>query len=312
MLTAITTLTKLNADYTAKQISNLTKEKDTNFKKLDDELAKGIKTKEQVEAEKTRLQKEFDEKNLALKKKEFERNKKMQIAAALIQGSMAILSALATPPFPLGIALAVVAGIKTALDINKIKNTKFEARSGGVFRNAGVAQGSRHGNNYGDAGIAMYDRLTGREVGEIEGNEPVMVLSENTYKNNGPLIDRLLHSSLNQNGAPISMRNGGMLSVSETPYMMGAMLRRGGKVQASEVSDDGSTAESDAIIADNKKVQEEMKKYQKETSENTMKAAKELVKHTGILQDIAKKDNGSGGVLHALSSLRDNLNKAKL
>ncbi|MCP9765113.1 tape measure protein [Lacihabitans soyangensis] len=316
MLTTIEVLTKLNADYTQRQINNLTKEKETNFKKLDDELAKGIKTKEQVEAEKTRLQEEFDQKNLALKKKEFERNKKMQIAAALIQGSMAILSALATPPFPLGIALAIVAGVKTAFDITKIKNTKFEARSGGVFRNAGVAQGSRHGASYGQAGIAMYDRMTGAEVGEIEGGEPVMVLSRNTYKNNRPVIDRLLNSSLYNNGAPISMANGGVLTVSRARmFADGGVYESdggGGSSGGGNYADNSSSASSDAIIAENKKMQEEMKKFQKETAANTAETAKVLKTHTGILRDIASKDNGSSGVLHALDRLKENMNKSKL
>lgn len=315
MLTTIEVLTKLNADYTQRQINNLTKEKETNFKKLDDELAKGIKTKEQVEAEKTRLQEEFDAKNLELKKKEFERNKKMQIAAALIQGSMAILSALATPPFPLGIALAIVAGVKTAFDITKIKNTKFEARSGGVFRNAGVAQGSRHGASYGQSGIAMYDRMTGAEVGEIEGGEPVMVLSRNTYKNNRPVIDRLLNSSLYNNGAPISMANGGVLTVSRARmFADGGVYESdgGGGSSTGNYAENGSSASSDAIIAENKKMQEEMKKFQKETATNTAETVKVLKTHTGILKDIASKDNGSSGVLHALDRLKENMGKSKL
>jgi hypothetical protein len=316
MLTTIEVLTKLNADYTKRQIDNLTKEKDTNFKKLDDELAKGIKTKEQVEAEKTRLQDEFDQKNLALKKKEFERNKKMQIAAALIQGSMAILSALATPPFPLGIALAIVAGVKTAFDISKIKNTKFEARSGGVFRNAGVANGSRHGSTYGQSGIAMYDRMTGAEVGEIEGGEPVMVLSRNTYSNNKPVIDKLLKSSLYNNGAPISMANGGVLTVSRARmFADGGVYENndgGGSSGGGNYADNSSSASSDAIIAENKKMQEEMKKFQKETATNTAETVKVLKTHTGILKDIASKDNGSSGVLHALDRLKENMGKSKL
>ena len=313
---SIDLLIKLNAEYTQKQINNLTKEKDTNFKKLDEELAKGIKTKEQVEAEKTRLQEDFDQKNLALKKKEFERNKKMQIAAALIQGSMAILSALATPPFPLGIALAIVAGVKTAFDISKIKNTKFEARSGGVFRNAGVANGSRHGATYGQSGIAMYDRMTGAEVGEIEGGEPVMVLSRNTYSNNKPVIDKLLKSSLYNNGAPISMANGGVLTVSRARmFADGGVYESndgGGSTGGGNYADNSSSASSDAIIAENKKMQEEMKKFQKETAANTAETSKLLKTHTGILRDIASKDNGSSGVLHALDRLKENMGKSKL
>jgi hypothetical protein len=316
MLTAVNALMKLNADYTKKQIDNLTAEKTANFKKLNDEFAKGKLTKEELDAEKTKLQEKFDADTLALKKKEFERNKKMQIAAALIQGSMAILSALATPPFPLGIALAVVAGVKTALDITKIKNQKFEARSGGVFRNAGIPEGSAHGRKYGEAGIAMYDRMTGQEVGEIEGGEPVMVLSRNTYRNNKPVIDRLLHSSLHKNGAPISMRNGGTLMVSETGYAAGRMFQDGGVIDQegayaeSSASSMASTGETNAMIEKQSKLNEDIKKASEKTAENSDKILNELKNHTGLLNAIKNKPDSSGSILNAIERLRDAAAKA--
>lgn len=310
MLTTIEALTKLNAAYTEKQINNLTKEKNENFKKLDDEFAKGKISKEQLDAEKTKLQEKFDADALALKKKEFERNKKMQIASALIAGSMAVLSALATPPFPVGLALAVVAGVKTAFDIAKIRKQQFEARRGGVFSNAGVAEGSRHGSKYGEAGIAMYDRMTGQEVGEIEGGEPVMVLSRNTYSNNKPVIDRLLDSSLNRNGAPIHMANGGAFRVSEVSGVSRALLESGGVVSVGDVADDGSTTQSKAIIDQTNKNQEEMKKIQQMIADNTKKSLGIQLIHSTLLGKIADKDNSD--ILHAISRINSNQSKSKL
>lgn len=64
----------------------------------------------------------------------------------------------------------------------------------------------------------MIDRSTGIEVGEAEGGEPFMILSRETYKNNGKIIDRLLHSSLHKNGAPITMRKGGYLALGDVDY----------------------------------------------------------------------------------------------
>lgn len=307
MTTAVTALTKLNEDYTKKKLDNLKLEYDTNVAKLDADFEKGIITHEELEAGKLALSTEFDAENAALKKKEFERNKKLQIASALIAGSMAILSALATPPFFVGLALAVTAGIKTAIDINKIKNQKFEGAKGGVFKNAGVAQGSRHGSNYGDAGIVMHDRQTGEEVGEIEGGEPVMVLSRNTYRNNKGTIDRLLHSSLYRNGAPIHLERGGMFSVTGANAYRNRMFADGGVIS---YGDDGTTAQSNAIIAENKKVQEEMKQYQKETAENTKAILEVLKGHTGILGAIRDKDPGTNAIMHAISRIQINNSKA--
>jgi hypothetical protein len=223
LLTAINTLMELNAKYTKDKIDKLEKEKQKNIEKLKSDFENGIITKEELEAGINNIQEKFDEKAAALKKKEFDRNKKMQIAQALIQGSLAVLNALATPPWVVGVAMAIVAAAKTAIDINKIKNTKFEGATGGTyFKNAGVAKGGRHGSTYGEGGIAMYDRATGAEVGEIEGDEPVMVLSRNTYRNNGPLIDRLLHSSVHRNGEPVTMASGGVVPISRLKY--GTML----------------------------------------------------------------------------------------
>jgi len=74
-----------------------------------------------------------------------------------------------------------------------------------------VPAGPGHGNRYGQSGIALVRRDNGQEVGEMEGGEPIMILSRRTYANNRPIIDRLLHSSLHQNGAPV-YRDGGFYS----------------------------------------------------------------------------------------------------
>jgi hypothetical protein len=325
MLAGIDSLTKLNASYTEGQIKRLDKEKETNFKKLDDEFAKGKLTKEELEKAKTGITAKYDAEVLELKKKEFERNKKMQIATALIQGSMAVLSALATPPFPLGIAMAVIAGVKTAIDINKIRNTKFEGAKGGVFRNAGVAEGSRHGSEYGAAGIQMIDRVSGQEIGEIEGGEPVMVLSRKTYANNKPVIDRLLDSSLNRNGEPITMQDGGILPIRvadsyyQQSYAKGGVVRRmfedggtlnydGGK-PTYENSDtgggDGSTVSPQVIadIQEGKKLQENTEKNTKDTAINTANIANLVQQSNQLLNEI--KNKPSGVSLHDINSAVD-------
>lgn len=316
MKMAVDLLNTLNENYTKRQLQRLNTEKKANSDKLDADYAKGVLTKEQLEAKKAELDKEYDAKEKELKRQAFERQKKLQIAAALIQGSMAILSALATPPFPLGIALAVVAGIKTAIDIKKIKDTKFEGRSGGVFKNAGVAQGSRHGSKYGEAGIVMYDRMTGAEVGEIEGGEPVMVLSRNTYRNNAPIINRLLDSSLNKNGAPIVMRDGGAFSLTESTHVVRRMFEDGGVIDqegAFETSSSSTKASADntnAMIEKQSQINEAIKKAGEKTADNSEKILAELEKHSGLLNDIKNKPDGSREVLHAIDTLRNNISKA--
>ena len=302
MTTAVNQLIELSKSYTEKQINNLTKEKNENFKKLDDEYKKGVITKEQLDAEKTKLQEKFDADGLELKKKEFERSKKLQIASALIAGSMAILSALATPPFPLGLAMAVVAGVKTAFDIKKIKSQQFEARDGYVS-NAGILEGGRHGSSYGQGGIAMYDRLSGREVGEAEGGEAFMILSRETTKNNLGLIRRLMDSSLNRNGAPI-LANGGIVPIASATNWLGEMWRNGalkmwenGTIEGVDMNQ-SSSPEATAAIAENKKISEQMEKNTKATAENTEK----IIEYVNILIGVSRKilEKPSGISLHDL------------
>lgn len=75
---------------------------------------------------------------LAIRKKQFESNKKMQIANAVISGIQGALTAF-TGAMQLGpIAgpivggvLAAVVGVTTALNVNKIKSTKFDSGGGG-------------------------------------------------------------------------------------------------------------------------------------------------------------------------------------
>lgn len=316
MKMAVDLLNTLNESYTKRQLGRLSNEKNANISKLEEEYKKGVITKEELESKKAAIDKEYDAKEKELKRQAFERQKKLQIAAALIQGSMAVLSALATPPFPLGIALAVIAGVKTAFDIKKIKDTKFEGRSGGVFKNAGVAQGSSHGSKYGEAGIVMYDRKTGAEVGEIEGGEPVMVLSRNTLRNNGPIINRLLDSSLNKNGAPISMHDGGAFSISESTHVVRRMFEDGGIVDqegayaSSSATSTASADNTNAMIEKQSKLNEDIKKASETSAENSGKILSELEEQTGLLKQIKNKPDGSREIIHAIDSLRNNISKA--
>lgn len=260
------------------------------------------KAKQESDAEKLKLQDKYDADVLELKKKEFERNKKMQIASALIAGSMAVLSALATPPFPVGLAMAVIAGVKTAVDISKIKKTQFEAQDGYVS-NAGILRGGRHGSQYGKGGIAMYDRATGEEIGEAEGGEAFMILSRETTKNNLGLIRRLMHSSLNRNGAPVTLANGGILPIGAVDKTAGRMASSGmlkmweqGTFEGQDYSGETTAAAYD----ENKMLAANMDTNSTKTAQNTGLALERLDALIGISERIANKPTGIS--LHDLNN----------
>ena len=125
---------------------------------------------------------------------------------------MGITKSLAMFGWPFGLIAAAGMAIVTGIQVAAIASRSFA--KGGTIRNAGVVQGASHGNKYGESGIQLIDRQSGMEVGEMEGGEPIMILSRNTYANNRPVVDKLLHSSLHQNGSAI-YQSGGLLNTSK-------------------------------------------------------------------------------------------------
>ncbi|WP_428657612.1 hypothetical protein [Runella sp.] len=329
----VAALQKLNQAYLEKQQSNIKKEKDTQLAAWEEKYKKGLISKDEYEKGVTNINKNADDKLKAAQKEAFERDKKLQIAMALIAGGMAFVKALASGFFPVNLVFAAATAVATGLQVAAIKRQQFSGENGGVFqaangyvRNAGVPQGPRHGLKYGDSGISLIDRSSGNEIGEMEGGEPFMILSRNTYKNNRPVIDRLLHSSLHKNGAPITLRDGGIISVAQTPFMFrngGRMFMDGGMDDGSGGSgeyqesnsdsgsggyDSGSSGDVEgvpdqndtkAMIAENTQMQKDMLEELRKTNGKlsmllvaTGQNGSELRNHSGLLNDIKNKPTG--------------------
>jgi hypothetical protein len=271
---AIGFLKDLNTKYLEFQIAGIKKEEQEQLDSWKREYDSGKISKEEFEKGNVRITEESKKKELAARKDAFEREKKMNIAAAFINTAQAALKSFAMFGWPIGLIMAALAAVAGGIQIAAISRQQFQGRDGGVFKNAGVAQGGLHGSSYGQGGISMFDRASGREVGEIEGGEPVMVLSRNTYGNNKAVIDRLLHSSLHKNGAPITMKDGGVFRLSpKMSYGDGGIVDGGMNV--------------DGMMDENKKSQETMEK----TRDNTQKTAENV----GVLSRIMEKFQQSGG-----------------
>lgn len=142
------------------------------------------------------LNEEDDRKKKDLQRKQFNRQKATQIAQAIISAAQAVVQSLAntTLPFPASLIGPVIIGASTIAQIALITSQKPPE-----FEKGGIARGGRHSQG----GIDMVDRRSGRAVGNMEGGEPYMILSRNTYANNKDVIDDLLNSSMNRNGARI-------------------------------------------------------------------------------------------------------------
>jgi hypothetical protein len=206
---AVAALQQLNQKYLESQLKKIEKEKESQLKSWKDQYDKGKISKEQYEKTVAKINADAAEKEKQEKLKAWKRDQAMQIAMALINAAMAALKSLATMGFPLGLIGVAASAAMGAIQIGIIKSQKPPSfAQGGYLRNGGVPNGPGHGNTYGQSGIALVRRDSGQEVGEMEGGEPIMILSRNTYRNNRPIIDKLLNSSLHRNGAPIMARSG--------------------------------------------------------------------------------------------------------
>ncbi|GAB3803511.1 phage tail tape measure protein [Spirosoma humi] len=194
-----------------KELSNIDKEKKTQLAAWKDKYDKGLINKDQYEKGIDSINKTADAKMKAAQLEAFKRQQKIDIALAIINGLQAALKSLAMLGWPFGLIAAAGAAVSAGIQIAAIKSQQPPSlASGGKIRNAGVPDGPRHGSSYGDSGLSITRRDTGEEVAEMEGGEPIMVLSRNTYRNNRGIVDSLLHSSLHRNGAPV-MRQGGLM-----------------------------------------------------------------------------------------------------
>jgi TP901 family phage tail tape measure protein len=234
---SIQVMQQLNQKYLEDQINRNNKERNDKIKKLQEQYQKGLIDKATYESGVNNINKQADAKEKELKLKAWKRDQAAQIAMAAINGAMAALKSLATMGWPLGLVGVAASAAITIAQVAMIKRQQPpQFAQGGTIKNAGVPNGPRHGSSYGKSGIGLVRRDTGEEVGEMEGGEPIMILSRNTYRNNRRVIDRLLHSSLHRNGAPIYARDGAVFGHDGGTY--GGLLY--GKMYRNGVYDDGS------------------------------------------------------------------------
>jgi hypothetical protein len=125
---------------TEETITNIEKQRDAQIQAIDDQVEKGVLSKEAGDAKKLALQQQFDKqltdfqtaqntKEQAIKKKAFEQEKAIRIATAVAQGAAAALNAFAAGnlvggPITGGIFAGIAAAF-AAIQIALIKNTQF-------------------------------------------------------------------------------------------------------------------------------------------------------------------------------------------
>jgi len=124
--------------------------------------------------------------------------KNMMVAQAIFNtlgSAVAAFQAMASIPVVGPVLGAVAAAAALAFGFAQVSQMKST-----TYAKGGVAYGASHR----EGGISMIDSKTGNKVGEMEGGEPYLILSKNTYSNNKALVDELLDSSMNRGGAPVA------------------------------------------------------------------------------------------------------------
>lgn len=182
-----------------------------------EEINKDIR-KDEEETIQFRIQKHFELANAIgsifgslamLYSQDVEFKKAMAVAQIAIDSAQAVASAIAAAastsitPIDLGIKIAsstaiILANIARAQELLSSESMP-EPYTPPHFKKGGVFQGSSHQQG----GNAVIDSRTGRKIAEVEAGEPYMIFSKDLYKNNKPIIDALLDSSMNKGGMAI-------------------------------------------------------------------------------------------------------------
>jgi TP901 family phage tail tape measure protein len=336
---ALMKLSQLKLD---KELANIKKDKDSQLAAWKEKYDKGLIGKDEFESGVDKINKEADQKIKQAQLEAWKRQQKIDITTAIALGIMSALKSLATLGWPLGLIAAAGSAVATAVQIAKIKSQQPPSlASGGKIRNAGVPDGPRHGTRYGESGISLVRRDTNEEVGEMEGQEPIMVLSRNTYANNRKVVDSLLHSSLHRNGAPI-MKHGGVFGSDGGSYgdylqngrNAGAGLRRfadggwmdqindessggSGGSDGGGYSDSGGSSGSESFseTASDAEMKDKLnasQKTQDDIAKNTLAAATALDKALLLLADVQaqiklESTNQQTALLNQMTGLRTDI-----
>ncbi|UHG90114.1 hypothetical protein [Spirosoma oryzicola] len=224
-------LAKEEAD---KKIEEAEKEKREKLKKVEAEKQTRIQNQKELNRSIEAENKKAAATEAEAKRKAWEAQKKADVASALIAGALATIKALASGFFPINLVFAATTAVMTGIQVAMIKSQPAPQ-----FRHGGfIPSGGRHGSEYGRGGIALIDRATGRDVGEMEGDEAI--ISREQTAANLPLINEMFRNARtpgkrdrpvtlndrNAMGKPAGFKDGGLFT---TPYWKQEMHLFGSK-----------------------------------------------------------------------------------
>jgi hypothetical protein len=131
-------LNELMAQQTQNQIDAVNSRYQTESDALQSLYDQKVLTEEEFNAQKKALDQQREQEEIALKRKQFNRDKAFNISNAIMTGAQAVLNGLATQPLvPVGIIMAAMAGALTGIQVATISKQQFKAARGGIVPGSG-------------------------------------------------------------------------------------------------------------------------------------------------------------------------------
>lgn len=266
----------LAKDEATKKIDEAEREKREKLKKVEAEKATRIANQKDlnraIEQENARAK----TKEAAEKRKAWEAQRKADTTAALITGALSVIKALASGFWPVNLVFAAMAAVMTGIQVAKIRSQPAPQFAQGGF----IPNGGRHGSTYGTGGMAIVDRQSGREAGEMEGGEAI--ISREQTRANLPIIQRMFANARTPGrratpvdrdamGRPAGFRDGGVFSgLGQSMYVYGGIIPKrpkryeeGGSVEGGD-SGGGSSSGGDGVDTANSDYEESKKQFEKQ------------------------------------------------
>lgn len=162
------------------------------------------------------------------------------ISAAVKTGSMVGLT-------PIEKAIAIAGNI--AVVLANIVKAKQELSSASDVKAPQVKKAAKGavfaGPSHDQGGIDLVNTQTGQTIGNMEGGEPIMVLSRDTYANNRRLVNELLYNSQYRNGAPIRVNSEMAMKATGNYLATGGVISAGSKSATTSGKGSGASAGMD-------------------------------------------------------------------
>lgn len=191
-------IASLAAQDDQQRLLDIQKNYDLDKSKLEASLRQKLVSQKEYDRQMRALDDKKRKEEGAIKRKEFERNKRAQIIQAIMSGAQAIVSTLAARPGPtdiisLGAFRAINIALATATTAAQVAT--IAAQKPPQYAKGGLL----HGPSHAQGGIPIVRK--GRIFAEGEGGEAM--LSKETTKNNWEIVSELLHASMYGGGRRI-------------------------------------------------------------------------------------------------------------